>query len=131
MTESEVTAVRKRDGRGRVLSTARQRQAVLEQFERSGLSGPAFARVAGLKYQTFATWRQQHKKAKLEVAAVPSCTPRVGQAVNLVEVAWPRAGMADTAKLRLELPGGACLVLTEASQVPLAARLLQALAEPC
>jgi hypothetical protein len=103
----------------------------LEQFERSGLSGPAFARVAGLKYKTFATWRRQHRKAKLEVAAAPSCTSAVGRAVNLVEVAWPRTGGADGAALRIELPAGAAIVLSEASQVPLAAQLLQALRVPC
>ena len=41
------------DRRGRVRSTVAQRQAVLAEFERSGLSGPQFARVAGIAYQTF------------------------------------------------------------------------------
>jgi len=34
--------------------TAVQRTAVLGLFARSGLSGPAFARVAGIAYPTFA-----------------------------------------------------------------------------
>jgi hypothetical protein len=104
---------------------------MLEQFERSGLSGPAFARVTGLKYQTFATWRQQHKKARLEVAAVRSCASAVGLAVNLVEVAWPGTGGGDGAALRIELSAGAAIVLKEASQVPLVAQLLRALQRLC
>ncbi len=57
--------VLKRDSRGRVRTTEEQREAPLGEFERSGLSGPQFARVAGINYQTFATWRQQqHKNGK-------------------------------------------------------------------
>ena len=52
--------------RGRVLTTQEQRRALLQAFENSGLSGPQFARVAGINYQTFATWRQQHKRQACE-----------------------------------------------------------------
>jgi hypothetical protein len=33
---------------------------LVREFERSGLSGPRFAELAGLKYPTFATWRRRH-----------------------------------------------------------------------
>lgn len=46
-------ALSRRTWRGRVRSTVAQRQAMLAEFERSGLSGPQFARVAGIAYQTF------------------------------------------------------------------------------
>ena len=36
---------------------------LLAEYERSGLSGPAFARVTGINYQTFAWWRQEQRKA--------------------------------------------------------------------
>ena len=51
------------DRRGRVRSTVAQRQAVLAEFERSGLSGPQFARVAGIAYQTFVSWRKRQLAA--------------------------------------------------------------------
>jgi hypothetical protein len=38
---------------------ARQIELVRE-YERSGLSGPKFAAMAGLSYQTFATWRRKY-----------------------------------------------------------------------
>lgn len=60
--DTESVAVLKQDRRGRVLTTPSQRLAFLQQFEKSGLSGPQFARVAGINYQTFASWRQQQKR---------------------------------------------------------------------
>ena len=41
-------SVLKRDVLGRVKTTPGQRAAVLDEFERSGLSGPKFAAVAGV-----------------------------------------------------------------------------------
>lgn len=43
------------DGRGRMLIGHAQREALLDEFERSGLSGTAFCRLHGLTYPTFAT----------------------------------------------------------------------------
>ena len=50
---------RKRNGRGRVPSTPQQRREAVAQFERSGLSGPSFCRVAGIRYQTLVGWRKE------------------------------------------------------------------------
>jgi DNA-binding transcriptional regulator YiaG len=36
---------------------------LLAEFERSGVSGKKFAALVGVNYQTFASWRQQRKKA--------------------------------------------------------------------
>jgi transposase-like protein len=131
----------KRDKRGRVRSTPEQRRAVLEQYERSGLSGPEFARVAGLAYQTLAYWRHQSRKAALALRCGSASSQEDGGAsVHLVEAVLaapkPAAGTAawpvgSVAVLCIELPGRATLRVGEAAQVPLAARLLQALAEPC
>jgi len=58
MHADESTTILKRDVLGRVTVTKAQREALLDEFERSGLSGPRFAAMVGLKYQTFATWRR-------------------------------------------------------------------------
>jgi len=42
------------NARGRVLVPKERREALLEEFERSGLSGVKFAQLAGIKYPTFA-----------------------------------------------------------------------------
>ncbi len=56
MDGAEQTTILKRDALGRVTVTREQREALLDQFERSGLKGQPFARMAGVNYQTFAVW---------------------------------------------------------------------------
>jgi hypothetical protein len=45
----------KSDASGRVFVPVERQVEFVREFERSGLSGPRFAAMAGLKYQTFAT----------------------------------------------------------------------------
>lgn len=108
----------KRDVSSRVRSTPAQRQAVLQAYARSGLSGPQFAKSAGIKYQTLVTWRRQATAA----AAVASTHP----AVAFLE-AVPITQLASSAILDLLLPGGTRLHLSCPSQMPLVAALLQQL----
>src|SRR5437899_13023947 len=46
----------KTDALGRMQRTPEQRERILDEYERSGLSGPKFAALCGVKYQTFASW---------------------------------------------------------------------------
>ncbi len=39
-----------------------KQEAILDEHERSGMSGPEFAQYLGIKYQTFATWVQKRRK---------------------------------------------------------------------
>jgi hypothetical protein len=52
------------DARGRVRVSAERWEALLEEFERGGLSGAKFARLAGIKYPTFANWVQRRREAR-------------------------------------------------------------------
>ena len=113
------------DTRGRVTSTAKRRAALLEEFDRSGLSGKKFAELAGVKYPTFATWLQQRRRQG-QPAAQPAATVRWLEAV--VDQA-SRSG--DNQSLVVTLPGGARLELSDLKQVPLTAALLRSLAKPC
>ena len=72
----------KSDRLGRARFTAEQRDAFLDAYEQGALSGPQFANVHGLKYQTFASWRQKRQRQRegLE-AASPSSEPTF----NLIE----------------------------------------------
>ena len=45
----------KTDALGRVKTLAARHEALLDEFEHSGMSGVTFAEFAGIKYQTFAT----------------------------------------------------------------------------
>jgi hypothetical protein len=55
----------KTDGLGRVRTPLAQREALLDAFERSGLSGMKFAALHGVKYPSFANWVQQRKRRRL------------------------------------------------------------------
>jgi hypothetical protein len=57
MTSTNMSAeILKQDGRGRVRVPAERRELLLDEFERSGASGAQFARLAEVKYATFAGW---------------------------------------------------------------------------
>jgi len=49
-------------GRGQI--PRERREALLEEFERSGISAAQFARLAGIKYSTFAQWVQKHRRRR-------------------------------------------------------------------
>jgi DNA-binding transcriptional regulator YiaG len=53
----------KTDRRGRLRYTAQQKQAFLEAFESSGLSGPQFASLHGVHYQTLVSWLRKRRQA--------------------------------------------------------------------
>lgn len=111
----------KTDELGRVQTPAKDREAWLDAFERSGMSGTAFARLHGIKYTTFAYWRQRRRRHSLE-AAEPS------PFFEEVEVRHPHR---DAAGLKVSLPGGASVRIERADQFPLVAALLKYLEHSC
>lgn len=62
MTSTKDGEILKRDTKGRIRTPLARREQLLDEFERSGLSGAEFAALTGLKYQTFAGWVQQRGK---------------------------------------------------------------------
>lgn len=61
-TRPPVTDLIKTDTLGRARRTREHRERILDEYERSGLSGAEFAALCGVKYQTFATWLQRRKQ---------------------------------------------------------------------
>ena len=51
------------DRRGRVRVPLERGEALMDEFEKSGLSGAEFARLAGVTYAAFAHWRRKRRKA--------------------------------------------------------------------
>ena len=92
-------------------STATERAQLLAAFDRSGLSAAAFARKHQLNYTTFCGWRQRRTPATASPAFVE------------VEVTPP----APPVELLIELGPSARLRVHCASQVELAARLIETL----
>ena len=121
---SKEAIVLKRDAGGRIMVPLARQVELVQEFERSGLSGPKFAALAGIKYQTFATWRRKHGRAP----AVRRSSQRRPAGLWLEAVS---ARPADQTALTVELGGAAVLKIADGRQVPLAAQLIKALQAPC
>ncbi len=121
----------KQDVQGRVRTPVERREQLLEEFGRSGLSGPKFAELAGVKYQTFAGWMHERRKKRPAVPAMPaSAAPplRLVEAVVTCEAegrtggGTPGAGM-----LQVHLADGVRLEIGDALQLKLAVSLIRTL----
>jgi hypothetical protein len=121
--------VLKQDARGRVWTPPERREALLDEFERSGLPATHFAAHLGVKYQTFASWVQKRRKARNPGEASPGLRVAVPRLTGWVEatVASPREETGAT--LTVHLRGGAHLAVSNSAQALLAAQLLRALGE--
>ena len=107
----------KSDRIGRAHYTKQYKQEVLDAFESSSLSAPAFARHCGIKYPTFAAWVAGRKRA-----AHPE--PAANPAFLIAEV----VAATEAPGLEALLPGGAVLRAADSFQVKLLAELLTHLA---
>jgi DNA-binding transcriptional regulator YiaG len=129
MTESDSSSAStlvKTDSLGRMRTSPERREVLLREFERSGMSGAAFAAMIGIKYQTFAGWRRSRAVARVPAKA----------SLRLIEAVV--AASSDTIrskdKLIIHLPGGGHMELSDIRQVPLAGALLKSLqttGSPC
>ncbi len=117
------TIILKQDARGRVRTPVERREALVAEFERSGLSAMRFAMLAGVRYSTFWTWLKIRKGDR------PSKAAQAAGKAKFVEVVMPvPPAPKEPFALLVTLPGGATLSLTEPAQVRLAAQVLKALA---
>jgi transposase-like protein len=101
-----------------------RREELLDEFERSGMTGAQFARTIGLKYQTFAFWRQQRQKRK---PALTSPSPQKTATVEWLETVIDKANTsASGLPVFVRLPSGVAIELAHASQAAIAAAFLRA-----
>jgi hypothetical protein len=129
-------SILKRDAVGRVVTPGDKRESLLDEFERSALSGAEFARVAGVKYQTFAGWVQRRRHARGEYGVRKSMSlPEVsGSALRLVEAVVSeslRAPASQAVALEVRLPGGGRTAVHTGAEVALLAQLLKAIEGTC
>lgn len=116
----------KKDVLGRVRTPRERREALLAEFDRSGMSGQKFAAWAGIKYATFAHWRQQRRKQQGK-GPRPSGKNPVRWLEAVVSKNGPVAESAPsgTAGIIVQGPGGVRIEITDAKQVGLAVQLLR------
>jgi hypothetical protein len=115
--------VLKTDKRGRVQTPVARREQLLDEYERSGVSGKQFAALVGIKYQTLATWASKRRRARGVVSV------RRSRGMRLLEAVVEEA--RDKKPLLLELPGGGRMEIRDAGQAALAGALLRTLSKPC
>jgi hypothetical protein len=117
--------VLKTDKLGRMQTPVARREQVLDEFERSGLSGKKFAALVGIKYPTLATWAAKRRRER----GLPPVVKRSKSVRWLEAVVEHNSG--DKSLLVLELPGGAKIEIKDAQQATLAGALLRTLAKSC
>ena len=126
----------KSDVLGRVQTPRERREGLLDEFERSGLTGQKFAALVGVKYQTFASWMQKRRKTRgsYPPTGLTQTQSAVTKPLQWLEAVAETGGGSQAKELRLELPGGASVKIANVGQAVLAARLLRELAvveRPC
>ena len=119
--------VLKRDALGRVRTPRARREALLVEFEKSGVSAKQFAALLGVNYQTFASWVQAWRKAR---GPEPSAAGPVRLWEAVVE-GDARTGRepAGAPGLWIELPGGSRMSVASPVQLAMAAELVSLLAQ--
>ena len=119
--------VLKRDALGRVRTPRVRREALVEEFEQSGVSAKKFAALVGVNCQTFASWVQARRKAGGQ-------HPPVTAPVRLWEAVVEGGRCADqeplgASGLVIELPGGSRMSVVSPVQLAMAAELVSLLAQ--
>ena len=132
----------KQDVRGRVRTPTKRREALLDEFERSGVSGGKFASLVGVKYQTFAAWVCTRRKnralaSKDRGAAVDLCAPSSLRLVEAVMATGEKRTEEAPARvvraLNVHLASGVRIEVGDATQLKLVVSLIKALGveRPC
>ena len=120
---NENSIVLKQDVCGRVFTPLERRLVVVAEFERSGLPGTQFAKLAGVKYATLMAWVSN--KRRKSTAGNGKSKVRKPLFVEAV-----LKGPEISSAVIVEFNGGARMSLLSAVQIPLAAQLLNALQQP-
>ncbi len=125
----------KQDRRGRVHVSVQRREALLDEFEKSGASGSKFAQLAGIKYATFAGWVRKRHKQRGKLEQKPSCpsssaneTVVSAGPMRLFEALVEREPVGARG-LVLQLPGGSQVLIDSPGQLQMAAELVALIAQ--
>lgn len=108
---------------GRVQTPPEKREAMLAEYERSGMTGAQFARFVGVRYSTLMYWLQKRRKGAghgEEKASSRNDPPR-----------WLEArvegDLSPSEKLVVEVGGGIRMLVGNRTQAALAGEVLQAM----
>jgi hypothetical protein len=125
MTQAIGTVLRT-DVVGRVMTPPERRESLVDEFERSGLSGAQFAKLAGIKYQTFAAWAARRRKQRGTTQTPAQAADSVRWLEAVVTQAKSPASEPNS-PVRVHLSAGSWIEVGDLKQVTLAAALIHAL----
>ena len=128
-TAEEPGQIMSQDAQGRVLVSRERRESLLEEYDRSGMSGVKFAQYVGIKYSTLAYWlqsrrrRRQREKSLIKAGADTEGARNNGAWIEAVVENGSPARVA-TGALRIYFAGGAYCQISSTGEAALAAELL-------
>ena len=105
------------DTKGRVQIPPERRKDLLEEFDRSGMTGAAFAKHYWIKYTTFAYWIQARRRKQ----------ERSGSSGENHFLLVTVDGAKRSGGVTVELPHGVKVTITTQEEGHLAAALIEAL----
>lgn len=111
------------DARGRVQTPPERREALLDEFERSGLSGKRFAEIVGVVPVTFSAWVCQRRRNRTNAKKAAGQIQPVTLLEAVVEKR-PSVAAGSSESIVLELDGGAKIKVHSPGQLRLVAGLL-------
>jgi len=114
----------KTDSRGRVQTPPERREALLDEFERSGLSGTRFAEMVGVVPVTFSAWVCQRRRKRAANSKKPGGQIKPVTLLEAVVENRRSAGASSSEGIVLELDGGAKIDVRTPEQLRLVAELL-------
>lgn len=124
-TTIEKTVLLKTDVLGRVRMPKDRREAILDEFERSGMTGQAFSAQIGVKYTTFAGWVQRRRRKNC--VNPPPESQGEQASIGLFEAFVDPEPPAPSGSLEVETMDGLKLSIRTCAEALLAAELLRAL----
>ena len=124
MTVMELgSEILKVDEVGRVRTPPEKREAMLAQYDRSGMTGAQFARFVGVKYATLMYWLQRRRKETGQGEQV--ATPRRDHPGWLE--ARVEGDVLKSANIVVEMGGGVRVLVCNGAQAALAGEVLRAM----
>lgn len=127
------------DRRGHVRVPRVRREALLDEYERQGVSAAEFAAHIGVKCSTFYHWKRCRDRKRAAAELEPDAVS-IEALAPVTRSAWIEAVAASSVasesgspscspddRLPILLPGGARMEVSHRGQLPLAVRLLEML----
>ena len=119
----------KTDRIGRIHVKPELREALLDKFEQCAMSGLQFAKLHGIKYPTFANWRQQRRIKLNDYSVITTEAPAelVDSLAEVVIGSQPSGSESSSSHLKVDLGGGLSLNIQAEADLGFAVKLINQL----